>query len=229
MIVPIANEQQWQPLFDAAAPWTPPHTDTVCIVPHPDDEALGVGGLISALASSGASLRVIAVTDGENAYAEECDLASVRIPEQEQSLESLGVNNSKTVRLGLPDSGVSAHEAELIAALKPLVTSETHLIAPWPGDFHPDHEACGRAAQEVAKLTGASLTFYFFWTWHRGEPSLLQDVPLLRFELTAAQQQAKQHAISRHQSQLTHASGEPILPDNLLWPARQPFEIFLSQ
>jgi len=131
--------------------------------------------------------------------------------------------------LGLPDSNVAAHETELVNTLSSLVTPGTHVIAPWPKDFHPDHEACGRAAKQVAECTGTRLTFYFFWTWHRGNPSLLSDAPLRSFQLSSDQQRTKAQAIQHHQSQLVHSSGEPILSDSLLWPARLPFELFLSQ
>lgn len=111
--------------------------------------------------------------------------------------------------------------------LLPLVSKDTHVLAPWTGDFHPDHEACGRAAQKVAQHVGATLTFYFFWTWHRGTPQLLRDLPLRALDINADHQRAKLKALSQYRSQLEHPSGEPILPNNLLWPARRSTEVFL--
>jgi LmbE family N-acetylglucosaminyl deacetylase len=227
MIVPVTQQVHWQPLFIAAKQWEPPHVKTIVIAPHPDDESLAVGGLIATLTSRGIPIQVVAVTDGENAYVEGSALGSIRRVEQEKALQSLGVVPSEIVRLGLPDSNVAAYEAELTDAMKSLVTPRTHLIAPWPNDFHPDHEACGRAAMRVAECTGAGLSFYFFWTWHRGTPALLRDLPVRSFQLSPDQQRAKAQAIQHHQSQLVHSSGEPILPESLLWPARQSFEIFL--
>src|ERR1700761_4683228 len=40
----------------------------VIVAAHPDDEVLGVGGLISMLAASHARLRLVAVTDGEASH-----------------------------------------------------------------------------------------------------------------------------------------------------------------
>jgi hypothetical protein len=37
---------------------------------------------------------------------------------------------------------------------------------------------------------------------------------------------AKGEALACHVSQLVHAPEPEILPDNLLWPARLPFEVF---
>jgi len=209
--------------------WEPSKVRTIIIAPHPDDESLAVGGLIAALTACEIQVQVIAVTDGENAYADFPNLGSIRRGEQERALQLLGVTTREIVRLGLPDSNVTAHEPELINALSYLVTPQTHVVAPCPKDFHPDHEACGRAAKEVAEGPGAHLTFYLFWTWHRGTPALLRDLPLRLFQRSHDQQRRKAQAIQQHRSQLAHLSGQPILSDSLLWPAQLPFEPFLPQ
>lgn len=180
-------------------------------------------------ASKGIPVQVVAVTDGERAYGNGCDssLAAIRRTEQAKALERLGLKASEIIRLGLTDSNVTSEEDTLLEQLLPLISNETHIVAPWTGDFHPDHEASGRVAQELAKLSGASLTFYFFWTWHRGTPAFVRDLPLRSLPLSSDQQCAKQMAISEHRSQLDHPSGEPILPEDLLWPARRSAEIFL--
>jgi LmbE family N-acetylglucosaminyl deacetylase len=229
MIVPLALEEEWDPVWRSAKSWRPPRNPTLVIAPHPDDESLAAGGLISMLVSSGVPVQVIAVTDGERAYGNQPDatLAEVRRTEQTAALEQLGIKSSAIIRLGLTDSDVASEQDTLLEKLLPLISKDTHVLAPWTGDFHPDHEACGCAAEEVARLTGAALTFYFFWTWHRGMPSLVQDLPLHSLALSPHQQQAKHAAISQHRSQLKHLSGEPILPENLLWPARRSTEIFL--
>ena len=172
-------------------------------------------------------MQVVAVTDGENAYDDGIDIALRRSQEQALALGRLGVNPSEINRLSLTDSGVSADEELLVELLTPLVSRKTHIFAPWTGDFHPDHEACGRAASKVATRLGAALTFYFFWTWHRGTPELLRGLPLMSVPLSLKAQKAKAEALASHRSQLEHASGQPILPDHLLWPARKPVEIFL--
>jgi LmbE family N-acetylglucosaminyl deacetylase len=229
MIIPLALEPEWDPVWRSARSWRPPRNPTLVLAPHPDDESLAAGGLISMLISTGVPVRVIAVTDGERAYGNRPDaaLAEVRRTEQTAALEQLGLKSDAIDRLGLTDSHVSREEKSLVEQLLPLVSEDTHILAPWPGDFHPDHEACGRAAEEVARLSGATLTFYFFWTWHRGLPSLIRDLPLRSIALSTHQQEAKRAAIGQHRSQLMHLSGEPILPEYLLWPARRSTEIFL--
>jgi LmbE family N-acetylglucosaminyl deacetylase len=95
------------------------------------------------------------------------------------------------------------------------------------GDYHPDHEACGRVAERVARETGAHISYYFFWTWHRGTPEDLRGLDLRSLRLDDVMLRAKCEALHCHRSQLTHVSGEPILPANLLGPMNWPFEVFL--
>jgi LmbE family N-acetylglucosaminyl deacetylase len=198
----------------------------VVVVPHPDDEALAVGGLIAAQCSRGLEITVVAVTDGEHAYEQNQGLAAVRQSEQQSALARLGVSSPRIMRLGMEDSNVAALVHELIAKFRPLVDRNTLLVAPWSGDFHPDHEACGKAADIVAQEAQATLISYFFWTWHRGSLATLDGLKLRKFALTEDLRIAKREALACHASQLRHAPEPEILPENLLWPARMPFEVF---
>jgi LmbE family N-acetylglucosaminyl deacetylase len=227
MIIPLSQEADWQSTFSFARPWSAPRRNTIVVSPHPDDETLATGGFISAQRSKGIDIKVIAVTDGENAYSDNCGLGRRRRQEQEKALQTLGVSGTNIVRLELPDRDVSSYTNEVAEALLPLMSEDIHIMAPWPGDFHPDHEACGRAAKQAAEISGALLTFYFFWTWHRGTAGLLHSFPIRSFALTSAQQSIKCQALRHHHSQLFHPDGEPILPESLLWPAKLPFEIYL--
>jgi LmbE family N-acetylglucosaminyl deacetylase len=116
----------------------------------------------------------------------------------------------------------------LIERLVSRVSPETHILAPWTGDVHPDHEACGRAAAEVARRSGATLSYWIFWAWHRGDPDRIGKLHMRSFALTEDLLRAKTDALLCHRSQLAHESGEPILPEDLLAPARRPFEVFVT-
>jgi LmbE family N-acetylglucosaminyl deacetylase len=227
MIVPLVEDAVWRARLGELPLWKPMLTPTMVLSPHPDDETLGCGGLIASLRESGVPVTVVAVTDGERAYADAQGLAEVRHGEQARALQRLGVRHAEVVRLGLPDTAVTQHGDELVARLLPLVARDTHILAPWTGDFHPDHEACGRAAEELARKTGAALTFYFFWTWHRGTPASVQGQSLVRLELSPGQLRAKCEALRCHRSQLEREEEEPILPERLLGPVSWPFEVYL--
>jgi LmbE family N-acetylglucosaminyl deacetylase len=228
MIVPIVPEEDWLEMLRTCPEWERSRSSALIIAPHPDDETLATGGLISAMRSDGQDVLVAAVTAGENAYKDARPLGEVRATEQRNALEILGVPPTKTVRLRFPDSDVAAHQQALVASLLSLAVSSTHIIAPWPADYHPDHEACGRAAQAVARLTGVRLTFYFFWNWHCGTIDVLKDEKLRTFPLSPAAKCARAEALDCHASQLHRESGEPILSERLLAPARRPFEVYLD-
>ncbi len=230
MVVPINSEAEWKPTVDAAESWQPSPCETAFVIaPHPDDETLAAGGLIARLTHSGVNVTVIAVTDGENAYRQKDGLAALRIKEQESALIRLGVEPARICRLRFVDSAVSKQEESLRMALCELISPGSLVLAPWIGDFHPDHEACGRAAQNACERVGAHCISWLFWTWHRGHPELLQGARLRKVSLSGQERQIKLEALSAHRSQLTAFADEPpILPENLLWPARMACEVYLA-
>jgi LmbE family N-acetylglucosaminyl deacetylase len=226
------GEDVWLNELAAAPVWRPDAMRLLIVAPHPDDETLGAGGLIADARRGGVGVTVVCATDGEHAYLGEDDptvLAGLRREEQAKALGVLGVAAEDVVRLALTDSNVSAREQELAARITDLADARTIIVAPWEGDFHPDHEACGRAARAAAERTGAELVSYFFWTWHRGTPESVRGLNLVRFPLSEDLKALKLDALAKHTSQLYHGSGEPVLPKRLLGPANWPFEAFALQ
>jgi LmbE family N-acetylglucosaminyl deacetylase len=142
----------------------------VVVAAHPDDEVLGVGGIMSVLAPR-ARLRLVAATDGERSHpghADPAELARHRAAETTRALRALGAEAAEVVRLGLPDSGLAEREDELAATLAPLVAGFDLFLAPWDHDMHPDHEAAGRAARRAAS---GALYCYPVWMWHWASPA----------------------------------------------------------
>jgi LmbE family N-acetylglucosaminyl deacetylase len=224
MIEPLVSEPEWLAVLNRGRVWVPPPKPTLVISPHPDDETLGAGGLIAWQTKSGVPVTVAAVTDGEAAYVNSPGLGETRRVEQELAVKALGFGIS-IVRLGIPDSAVSLHEAELEAQLRPLISGETLVIAPWIQDWHPDHEACARVAGKLCRESGAELVSYVFWTWHRRTRYVFDGVGIRRLELSPELVAAKRAALECHVSQL---EGEgPILPPLLLAPAFRSFESYV--
>ena len=228
MITPVVSESEWMGrLTGLPALGAGPQT-TVVIAPHPDDETLGAGGLIAVLRSRGIEVTIVAVTDGENAYSDAPGLAALREREQTEALARLGVDSESHPSIEIALTAMSrTMNHDLTECLLSIVPPNSQIVAPWRHDFHPDHEACGRVAEIVAKRQHASLASYFFWTWHRGVPETLAGLPLVSLSLGPAERCAKREALLCHQSQLQHENGDPILPENLLEPAWRSFEVFL--
>ncbi|WP_163552126.1 PIG-L deacetylase family protein [Candidatus Frankia alpina] len=205
----------WQPGWaelDLTA--VPPRV--VVVAPHPDDEVLGVGGLLVGLHALGAAITVVAVTDGDASHPgsptiSPAELARRRIVEQHAALAELGLGQVPVHRIGLGDGRVAGHESELADQVGPLLTPDCWVLATYTGDRHPDHEATGRAAVLAAERAGARLLEYPVWTWHWAVP----DDPRVpwgrarRVPLPVPVQEAKRRAVDCYHTQIAPLSDDP--------------------
>jgi LmbE family N-acetylglucosaminyl deacetylase len=230
-----ADEAEWlETLHDAALPvWHPgPPGRIVVVSPHPDDETLAVGGLLHDLANLGWRGILVAVTDGERAYPDVPALGAIRQGELARALRHLGLTEAAAmIRLGIPDGAVSRHASALAAHLSPLIVRASWVLAPWPGDGHPDHEAAGRIAAQVAHELGVPARFFPVWLWHFMEPRSTAAAELLaraeRWSLSAPALAAKREALGAFASQCDGLLGPPILPPHVLNRFRRSFEVVL--
>jgi LmbE family N-acetylglucosaminyl deacetylase len=169
-------ETLWRPWLDSQS-WPSLDLDrlagrrVVVLAAHPDDEVLGVGGLLTALAGRGSEIVAMWATDGEASHPdshaiEPQRLAWLRREESQQALTALGVTPMLSAALGLPDGGLNRCLPALRSALRDLIGPDDVVLAPWRGDGHPDHEAVGSAAAELA----ATLVEYPIWMWHWATP-----------------------------------------------------------
>ncbi|WFE39305.1 PIG-L family deacetylase [Micromonospora sp. WMMD998] len=242
MVRPIAgagtDETIWR-TWPAPAAWpalalddpvrsTPP----LVVAPHPDDEVLGVGGLVAMLAE-GPGAEIAVVTDGEASHPgstvhSRAELAAIRRAETVTACGLLGVAPAAIEHLGHPDGGVD--EAALTDALTARLAPGRWCVTTWRGDGHPDHEAVGRAAAAACRRTGAMLLEFPVWTWHWAEPDE-PDVPwhrARRIDLTGAARAAKRDAIDAFHSQVRPLGPDPadaaILPPHVLARFARPYE-----
>jgi LmbE family N-acetylglucosaminyl deacetylase len=226
--------------LERLAPFRPgPAAAVVVVAPHPDDEVLGVGGLLRALHRAGHRIELVAVTDGEASHpgsrAMRPDtLAAVRRIEAAAARRALGLHGCPTVHVGLPDGAVADHEDRLAAVLTARLDADAMVLATWRGDGHPDHEATGRAAATAAAASGARLVEYPVWAWSWARPGD-QRVPWASastVHLDTEARRAKQRAIRAFHSQLQPlgpAEGDgPVLPESVLAHHHRPFEVLFG-
>src|SRR6202011_1062456 len=88
----------------------------VVVAAHPDDETLGLGGLIAALTAARVHVEVVLVSDGGAAYPtlsrlQRSRLERIRRFEFAYAATILGVDEMMCV--GLPDGEIAEHEAWL--------------------------------------------------------------------------------------------------------------------
>lgn len=143
----------------------------VVLAAHPDDEVLGVGGLLRQLTADGHVIVAVWATDGESSHPgstvfSAAELASLRRAESATALARLGVDLADAIHLGLPDSGLRSRAEELNDHLREIVTPHDVVLAPWRYDGHPDHEAVGEAAAAL----GVPVIEYPIWMWHWASP-----------------------------------------------------------
>ena len=192
----------------------------VVVAAHPDDETLGAGGFLHAAVAAGAQVELVVATDGEAAFgAPEADLGRARRRELYDALGELGLGKTDVHWLGLPDSGLADHTADLTEALVPLLRDADVCLAPWTEDPHPDHAAAGRAALTAAPVQ-AHRWAYLIWTlaWRTPDASEIPWPLAAAFALDPDTLAAKRRAIRRFTSQLAPAPGGglPILPADVL-------------
>jgi len=107
-------------------------------------------------------------------------------------------------------------------------------LAPWGSDGHPDHDACGRVATEVAEVRGVRVLSYLVWAWHWADPAG-DDLPWTRcrrFDLDQPCVDRKRWAIQAFRSQLRphgpDAVGDPVLPPAVLTRLQRRVEVFVE-
>ena len=203
---------EWSELSQAAR--------VVVIAPHPDDEVLGLGGVIALLARQRVPVVIVAVTDGERSHPERAEeLRVVRDRERARALEELGCL-AQVHRLGLPDGGVTA--AALRPELARVITSEDAVVAPWEQDGHPDHDACAEAAAGLGRARWS----YVVWGWHWCAPEAFPIARARQVRLDDGALAAKQRAVQAFVSQLE--GEDPVLPPHVLARFLRPAEVLLE-
>lgn len=199
------------------------------IAPHPDDETLGCGGLIAALAAVGRPVAVAVLTDGAASHPRSAAypaprLTALRERETRDALAHLGAAGAPLRFLRHPDGGLGTADtrasAEALAAWAGALGRPT-LFVTWDGDPHPDHKAAFALARRVQARTGLPLRAYPVWALTLpGEAPLDATLgPIARFDV-GAHLAAKRRAAMAHRSQVEDLiaddpSGFRLTPDQL--------------
>lgn len=208
--------------------------------PHPDDEILGLGGIILQTLQQGSSVILVYLSDGEGSgvWSDQEEIKRQRIALSEQVCGKLGLKSSDITRLHLPDGKVphpgqrGFEEAvqsvkHLIETLKPDAVFATHTLDYWPFD----HVACAYIAKEAMRQSASKpqLWFYWVWTWYNLRPWQLFKLnykKINRVDISKQLTQKKELSdlyLNAHTSDGNPWSG--VLPKTLLRALEQPFEV----
>lgn len=170
--------------------------DVLVIAPHPDDAEIAAAGTILLLARAGRRVVLADLTRGEMATR---GTPATRAAEAEQAARLMGV--AARENLGLPDTRLRDDDATLAALVGLLRRHRPHLLlAPFPRDLHPDHEAAGQALRRAYFLAGLAKVLPDLGAPHRPElvvRYLQHDVPEVSFCVDVSAVVAEKRAVIR--------------------------------
>lgn len=146
----------------------------IVFAPHPDDETLGCGGTIIRKKQTGASIKIVFMTDGSGSHRRfmaAVELKQMRRCEALAAAQALGVEKEDVLFLGFEDGQLKDcfepmrdRLSHLIAEHKPEQIYVTH-----PQEPHSDHSALYAAAiASIQHMSTAPLIYaYPVWYWRQ--------------------------------------------------------------
>lgn len=237
--IPGTPESHWREWLSSRTPADLAVTVDRLIVlgAHPDDEVLGVGGIMSTAARAGVAVTVVCMSDGSGSHPGSATVSPERLVmrrhlELDTAATLLGLDRPRWH--GLPDGELAAHHEAMCRIVDDYLDAcgdeSVAVLAVWSGDGHPDHEALGNCAREVCTRRGVPLWMYPIWMWHWATPGD-DAVPwdrLRRAPLSPLEVAVKHAAVHAFASQVRPLSDNPadkaILPPHVLAHLTRPTE-----
>jgi LmbE family N-acetylglucosaminyl deacetylase len=215
------------------------------LAPHPDDEALGCGGLIAALAGLGMPPHVAFMSDGAGSHprSRRYPRATLRALRQKEAREAVAILGAgEPSFLDWPDGAVPAEGPgfeEAVQRIAALAEGHDTLVATSGLDPHIDHIATCAIARAVARRRGMRLLLYPIWSWRYLHPEMMPIEPReapgapsgVRLDISR-QLDRKRRAVMAHRSQTTRLIDDDpdgfMLTEGMLSILIRPFEVFLE-
>ncbi|MGJ8593861.1 MAG: PIG-L family deacetylase [Aquaticitalea sp.] len=218
------------------------------LAPHPDDEALGCGGLISHLRRQDIDVWICFMTSGEASHPNSKKypsnvLLKVREMEALNSCHILGVDASKVLFMNGADGHFkktsSLNKQKMVTTLVDIIQENdvATLFIPWRRDCHPDHLATFNLGMRLKEhlQNPVQIFEYPIWLWASSMPEdwpLKGEVELFRLNVEDVLE-IKKEAIFAHTSQTTDMIDDDIdgfmLTTELLIPFLSSYEYFFLE
>jgi len=123
------------------------------LVPHPDDELLGCGGLLLKFKSLGTKVHLVLFTKGESLKStyDKKSLMEIRVKEFRKSISKLGISSYEI--FDFPDGQLEKYEKDIKRIITKLIDSYNPdtVILPFIFDPHKDHSVIGKVGFEIYK------------------------------------------------------------------------------
>lgn len=187
----------------------------VVLSPHPDDESLGMGGIIAAACEAGQRVEIVVLTDGSGSHTKSKlfprdMLVALREAEAAEAAARLGLPAERIVHFGLPDAHAPMSGDTFEASVDRLEhrvrqSDAASLFVTWGRDPHCDHEAADAMARALRhRMPGLALWSYPIWGWHLEADREIDEPAPRGHRIDIARWQAAKHAaIAAHRSQMT--------------------------
>jgi LmbE family N-acetylglucosaminyl deacetylase len=155
---------------------TLPVRNVLVVVPHPDDESLGCGGLIASLAVTGRLFHTVFVTDGGASHPGSREwprhrVAAQREKEAAAALAHLGIGDHPRTFLRLRDAAMpelfSSDWRVAVANLSMIIATflPELVLLPWRRDPHRDHRDSWRLYMEARVASAISPMSLEYAVW----------------------------------------------------------------
>lgn len=188
------------------------------LAPHPDDEAIGCGGLIARLCAAGRPPYVAILTGGGMSIADEVVRSEMIVDQRRQltlrSAECLGVPEDHILFLDFEDGHIADRPEGEVNRLARLIQelAPDHVFVPHRGEGWSDHLATRRLGKDLAPAE-ATVWEYTVWMWYYNYWKL-DWLMGARATLTAEELAAKRRAVA--------AYVEPLAPTGRPWSGDLP-------
>ncbi len=173
----------------------------VVLAPHPDDAEASCGGLIANAVAAGDTVFILTMTGGELGVWGRSP-AEARTIREAEARNAAAVLGAQVLFFGGMDGSLAVDTSatnrllNILEGLHPSV-----VVAPWPLDVHPDHQATGLLAWRVVHDRSTTFDLYFYETSNSPHTKSAHFVPteyiditsVLRLKQTALSQQVSQH------------------------------------
>ena len=257
MMVPAANGWNARRVLGSLAyallrlrirPWRPRSGNTSLIIaPHPDDCALGCGGLIARRTSAGECVHIVYLTDGAASHPghpvhNPATIAAQRAEEARHAAPILGVDPASLIFLGARDGTLPHLQPDEKSRLTSQLRETIMLVAPDEvfatarRDGSSEHSAAWYLVQQaIASLPGPAPRLYEYTVWARWSPrlrlrALFWSEPVYHQRLNRSELHRKLSAIASYRSQLLPLAPwlESVLPPDFVSMFKEPVEYYWS-
>lgn len=210
------------------------------IAPHPDDEIIGLGGLILQTLEKKGKVTIVYLSDGENSgiWEDKEEIKKQRIALTEKVCKQIQISTDSIYRFHLADGEISKLKSAdfqsvvkrlctIIEDVKPEAVFATHELDFWPYD----HVACANLTKEAIEKSGfkPQLYFYWVWAWYHLKPWNLYKINFKNlFKINIQSELSQKQKLMNMYLEPLAPNGNPwsgMLPKAMLFPFKKPFEI----